>query len=79
MEIEDTEEVFNSRWVRQEIIGSGSYGNVYRGIDSSSTEPIAIKKIKMPITEDGIPIETLREIVILRNVTHPNIVRYYLV
>jgi serine/threonine protein kinase len=76
MDIEDSEEVFNSKWVKQEIIGSGCYGNVYRGIDSSNNEPIAIKKIKMPITDDGIPIETLREIVILRNVTHPNIVRY---
>jgi serine/threonine protein kinase len=76
MDIEDSEEVFNSKWVKQEIIGSGSYGNVYRGIDSTNSEPIAIKKIKMPITEDGIPIETLREIVILRNVTHPNIVRF---
>jgi hypothetical protein len=37
-------------------------------------QPAAIKIIKTLATEDGIPVETLREIVILKNLEHPNII-----
>ena len=66
---------FNSKWIKQQIIGSGIYGEVYKGINTTNSEPIAMKKIRVPTTEDGIPIETLREIVILRNMNHSNIVK----
>jgi serine/threonine protein kinase len=65
----------NTRWVKKEPILEGTYGIVYKGIDTLNNESIAIKRIKTPLDEDGIPIETLREVVILRNMNHPNIVK----
>ena len=67
---------FDSYWEKQDKIGSGSYGDVYRGINKNTQQLIAIKKIKSPLCEDGIPVDTLREIVILKNIEHPNIITY---
>ena len=63
------------KWEKQTKIGSGCYGNVYKGIDKTTSQQIAIKKIKAPMEEDGIPTEILREIVILRNIEHPNVIK----
>jgi serine/threonine protein kinase len=67
--------ILDDKWEKKDKIGEGSYGNVYRGINKSSSELIAIKKIKTPVSEDGVPVDTLREVTILRNIEHSNIVK----
>jgi serine/threonine protein kinase len=67
--------VLEEKWEKQIKIGEGSYGNVYKGTNKLNSQPIAIKKIKAPVGDDGVPVETIREIVILRNITHPNIIK----
>jgi cyclin-dependent kinase 1 len=57
-----------------ENIGSGTYGDVFRGILKKTNETIAIKKIKIELEHEGIPSTALREICILRELNHPNIV-----
>lgn len=57
-----------------ENIGSGTYGDVYRGVNNETNEIIAIKKIKIDLENEGIPSTALREITILRELSHPNIV-----
>ena len=59
---------------KKEAIGSGTYGDVFRGILKKSNETIAIKKIKIELETEGIPSTALREICILRELNHPNIV-----
>lgn len=57
------------------IIGSGAYGTVCEGVDLSTGKSIAIKRITNLFIY---PIETkrvLREITLLRLLTHPNIVK----
>lgn len=76
MEVQEGK-IIDQKWQKQDKIGSGCYGNVYKGVDIESSTPVAIKKIKSPITDDGIPVETLREIVILRNINHSNIVSFH--
>jgi cyclin-dependent kinase 2 len=57
-----------------ETIGSGTYGVVYKGIIKETEELIAIKKIKIELESEGVPSTALREICILRDLSHPNIV-----
>ena len=57
-----------------EKIGSGTYGVVYKGRNTQTGEIIAIKKIKIDREKEGIPSTALREITILRELNHPNIV-----
>lgn len=58
-----------------EIIGSGTYGTVYKGIMKKTNELIAIKKIKIEMENEGVPSNALREISILQELNHPNIVK----
>ena len=57
-----------------EIIGSGTYGTVYKGKYFKTKEMIAIKKIKIEMENEGVPSNALREISILQDLKHPNIV-----
>ena len=61
-----------------EKIGSGTYGVVFKGYKKNSNgtkEIVAIKKMKIDLENEGIPSTALREITILRELNHPNIVR----
>lgn len=40
---------------------------------------VAVKSIKMDLEEEGIPSTALREMSILTNLSHPNIVKYQLI
>eukprot|EP00794_Sanderia_malayensis_P000494 gene494-1140_t len=55
-------------------IGEGTYGVVYRARDTVSGRIVALKKVRMDKEKDGIPISSLREINLLINISHPNIV-----
>ena len=57
---------------------SGAYGTVYKARDRVSDKIVAIKKVKLALTEDGVPMSVLREISLLKQLgksNHPNIVR----
>jgi len=59
-------------------IGTGAYGTVYRAEDIKRNEIVAMKKVRIALTEDGVPMSVLREISLLRHLgkyNHPNIVR----
>ncbi len=56
-------------------LGKGTYGSVYKAQKTNTNEIIAIKKIKLDVDSEGIPSTALREISILKKMTHPNIVR----
>ena len=58
-----------------ESIGSGTYGTVYKGRHTKTNQTIAIKKIKIDLEFEGIPSTALREITILRELHHENIVK----
>lgn len=61
------------------LIGTGAYGTVYKAKDlAREGEVVALKKVRVPLTEDGVPMNTLREISLLKHLDsfeHPNIVR----
>lgn len=53
-------------------IHQGTYGVVFRALELPTDKVRAIKKINLSATED-FPITSLREIAILRSLSHPNI------
>ncbi|XP_046991046.1 cyclin-dependent kinase 6-like [Schistocerca americana] len=58
-------------------IGNGAYGTVYRA-RSASGQIVAVKKVRVNLSADGIPLSTLREVVLLKELAryeHPNMVK----
>ena len=56
-------------------IGEGTYGVVYKSRDLKTQKVVALKRIRLETEDDGIPSTALREISVLRELEHPNIVR----
>lgn len=57
-----------------EKIGEGTYGIVYKGKNLTTGKLVAIKKIRMEVQDEGIPSTAIREISLLKELVHPNIV-----
>lgn len=65
------------RYQKLEKIGEGTYGVVYKAKDRASGEIIALKKIRLEEEDEGIPSTAIREIALLKELQHCNIVRLY--
>ncbi|QQP41976.1 Cell division control protein 2 -like protein [Caligus rogercresseyi] len=57
-----------------EKIGEGTYGVVFKGRNRKTDEIVAMKKIRLESEEEGIPSTAIREISLLKELQHPNIV-----
>lgn len=55
-------------------LGEGTYGVVYKAKDTQTGTFVALKRIRLEVEDEGIPSTTLREISVLRQLKHPNIV-----
>eukprot|EP00118_Oscarella_pearsei_P009582 m.55817 g.55817 ORF g.55817 m.55817 type:complete len:402 (+) comp34503_c0_seq3:81-1286(+) len=55
-------------------IGEGTYGVVYRARDTKTGEIVALKRVRMEKERDGLPISSLREIMLLLKLRHTNVV-----
>ncbi len=59
---------------RLEVIGEGTYGKVFKAVDIKTRQLVALKSVKLENEKEGFPITAVREIKILRQLQHPNIV-----
>jgi len=66
-----------SRYKKLEKIGEGTYGLVYKAKDKETDVLVALKKIRLESAEQGTPSTAVREISILRQLHHSNIVSLY--
>jgi serine/threonine protein kinase len=64
------------RYQKLEKIGEGTYGVVYKAKDKLTGQIIALKRIRLEAEDEGIPSTAIREISLLKELQHPNIVRY---
>ncbi|THU71738.1 hypothetical protein C4D60_Mb04t04650 [Musa balbisiana] len=64
-----------SQYEKVEKIGEGAYGVVYKARDRETNEMIAIKKIRIKEEDEGIPGFAIREISLLKEIQHCNIIR----
>jgi len=61
-------------FVKLEKIGEGTYGVVFKGRNKKTGEIVAMKKIRLESEEEGLPSTAIREISLLKELQHPNIV-----
>ncbi|SPQ22775.1 7da36181-aebf-4c87-9977-ef83ce8e5168 [Thermothielavioides terrestris] len=75
----------DSKWMKGALIGQGSFGSVYLALHAVTGELLAVKQVEMPApgansqsdSRKKSMIEALkREISLLRDLRHPNIVQY---
>ena len=59
-----------------EKVGEGTYGVVYKAKNRETGDIVALKKIRLEREDEGVPSTAIREISLLKELQHPNIVRY---
>ena len=67
------------RYEKLSKIGEGTYGTVYRARDKITNKIVALKRIRQLAEKSGsgFPLTSIREIKLLKQLTHPNIVELY--
>ncbi|CAL5220168.1 g2134 [Coccomyxa viridis] len=63
-----------SAYEKTNQIGEGTYGQVYLATDKQNGDQVALKKIRMDTEKEGFPITAIREIKLLKNLHHANII-----
>lgn len=64
------------RYTFLEKLGEGTYGVVFKAKDKINGKILAVKKIRCDNEdEEGIPSTSLREIAVLKELDHPNVVK----
>ncbi|CAG9814769.1 unnamed protein product, partial [Phaedon cochleariae] len=61
-------------FLKIEKIGEGTYGVVYKGKNKKTGELVAMKKIRLENEEEGVPSTAIREISLLKELRHRNVV-----
>merc|ERR1719329_1028815 len=56
-------------------LGEGTYGKVYKAKKARTNEDVAMKKMKLDAEEEGVPSTAIREIALLKELSHPNVVK----
>ena len=66
-----------NKYTKTSKLGEGTYGVVYKAKDQKGQEIYALKKIRLQAEEEGIPSTAIREISLLKELNHINIVKLY--
>lgn len=67
--------ISSSRYEKTEKIGEGTYGTVYKGIDTQTGEVVALKRIRMGTDQMGVPSSALREIAVMKKLNQTNVLK----
>lgn len=73
---ESNERSFESYIIMKQI-GEGTYGKVFKALDLMSNQLVAMKYVRVDKETEGFPLTGLREIKILRELQHPNIIQFH--
>uniref|UniRef100_A0A1B0CXD6 cyclin-dependent kinase n=1 Tax=Lutzomyia longipalpis TaxID=7200 RepID=A0A1B0CXD6_LUTLO len=65
------------KYEKLEKIGEGTYGTVFKGKNRDTLEIVALKRVRLDEDDEGVPSSALREICLLKELKHKNIVRLY--
>jgi len=64
------------KYEKLEKIGEGTYGTVFKGKNKETQEIVALKRVRLDDDDEGVPSSALREICLLKELRHRNIVRF---
>lgn len=62
------------KYTKEGIAGEGTYGVVFRAIEKATGRRVAIKKLRILKAEDGVVFSAYREIKMLQELKHDNVV-----
>ncbi|KAL1137975.1 hypothetical protein AAG570_009670 [Ranatra chinensis] len=65
------------KYEKLEKIGEGTYGTVFKAKNRETLEIVALKRVRLDDDDEGVPSSALREICLLKELKHKNIVRLY--
>jgi len=74
---EESERRFESQYdlLEKVVLGEGTYGKVYKARNTRTGEAVAMKYMKLDAQEEGVPSTAIREIALLKELSHVNVVR----
>ncbi|KAB8360587.1 hypothetical protein FH972_024326 [Carpinus fangiana] len=73
-EFMESDSVYFRKPGNESVVGSGTYGKVFKAIHVYTGNKVALKKIRMEGERDGFPITAIREVKLLQSLNHTNIV-----
>ena len=73
-EFKNSDSVYYRKPGNESVVGSGTYGKVFKAIHVYTKSLVALKKIRMEGERDGFPVTAVREIKLLQSLKHQNIV-----
>nr|CAG4650242.1 EOG090X081V [Sida crystallina] len=65
------------KYEKLEKIGEGTYGTVFKAKNRENHEIVALKRVRLDDDDEGVPSSALREICLLKELKHRNIVRLH--
>lgn len=74
VELVNANSVFHRKPGNESVVGSGTYGKVFKALNVYTKDQVALKRIRMEGEKDGFPVTAIREIKLLQSLRHVNIV-----
>merc|ERR1712023_460758 len=71
------EDLSMDKYRKIDKLGEGTYGIVYKARNRETDDIVALKRIRLESVDEGVPCTAIREISLLKELNHPNIVRLY--
>ncbi|XP_039267630.1 cyclin-dependent-like kinase 5 [Styela clava] len=65
------------KYEKIEKIGEGTYGTVFKAKNQETLDIVALKRVRLDDDDEGVPSSALREICLLKELKHKNIVRLH--
>jgi cyclin-dependent kinase len=65
------------KYVKIDKLGEGTYGIVYKAKNRETGQIVALKRIRLDSEDEGVPCTAIREISLLKELKHPNIVSLF--
>lgn len=64
----------SERYGKIEKLGEGTYGVVYKAVARKTQQLVALKKIRVNVWSEGVPATAMREISVLKEISHTAVV-----